>query len=785
MPETKISRKVVRIRTCDLNKRKDGIDLAKKMNTKELMKHVGRAALIITLLFLAVYLITIISASSEFYADSAEKNAKIYFDKDMKNVSELVETHYDRLYEIVDKVQYAASKNEVDEIISSYIGSEEFGDLRYYSLGVAYSPTGEVIEKELSAHEMILELSQGKKKGCTDVYNDERVQLDCIAFFVPVRGSTYIDGLLSVVPADDIISVGNVIQEDTSMVAVVGDRGKMFAHIFAEGFTTDVGANIYDFLDDFTVGNKEMVDAVRVLLNGDDIGTTEIQASGARYTVVAEPIEVFDDYLYLITISKSDNLIVTEVNFIRHIVIILFIAIVAFLVGLIFALLFQKKAKEAVNTANLKDATLECANIEGFRRNAMNLMYGSGKHYAVCVFCIRRFHFVEDRFGSEVSTELLKFIAHVLSSFCNKNETYGYAGDGKFLLVAEFPGESAFREKLLIFENIVNKFEVLVENQVKVKIATGICLGFGGKRRTVNEMIDCATLVCEDVKNDATATYMIYTESVRDQITRNEQIEAQMDNALANSEFRLFLQPKYNSEKDAIDSAEALVRWFDNRKGDYIYPAEFISIFETNGFIVKMDHYIYLEVLKYLSEAIERGDKVVPISVNVSRVTASNADFINFYVGNKKKYMIDDGLITLEFTETFAVEDYEKFADIVDRLHEGGILCSIDDFGVGYSSFRILKELNMDELKLDRLFLEKGMDTERDDKIISTIVALAQSMGMSVVQEGVETKAMLDRVMRMGIGIIQGYYYAKAIPLEEFKIFINSNTSIRYKSVVK
>ena len=91
----------------------------------------------------------------------------------------------------------------------------------------------------------------------------------------------------------------------------------------------------------------------------------------------------------------------------------------------------------------------------------------------------------------------------------------------------------------------------------------------------------------------------------------------------------------------------------------------------------------------------------------------------------------------------------------------------------------------MDELKLDRLFLEKGMDTERDDKIISTIVALAQSMGMSVVQEGVETKAMLDRVMRMGIGIIQGYYYAKAIPLEEFKIFINSNTSIRYKSVVK
>ena len=756
----------------------------KKADGKKFMKHVGRISIIIALLFLTCYLITIISASSSFYADSAEKNAKIYFDKDMKAASELVKVHYDRLYAIVDRVEYSKSKEDVDEIISSYIGSEEFGDLRYYSNGVAYSPSGEVVDKEISAHEMILELSQRNAAGCTDIYNDERVQIDCIAFFVPVRGSEYIDGLLSIVPADEIISVGDVLQEDTSMVAVVNSKGKMFAHIFAEGFTTNVGANIYDFLEDFTVNNKEMIDKVRAILIENDIETVEIQAAGVRYTVVAEPIDAFDDHLHLITISKSDDLIATEMNFIRHIVNILLIAIVAFLVGLVFAFLFQKKAKEALDTANLKDAKLECANIEGFRRNAMNLMHGSGRPYAICVFCIRRFHFVEDRFGSEASFELLKFITHVLSSFCNKNETYGYAGDGKFLLLAEFPSESAFRDKLMIFENIVNKYDILVENQVKVKISAGICLA-AGKRRTVNEMVDCATIVCEDAKNDTTTPYVIFTETVRDKISRNEQIEARMDTALDNSEFRLFLQPKYNAEKDEIDSAEALVRWFDNRKGDYIYPAEFISLFETNGFIVKMDHYIYLEVLKYISEAIEKEDKIVPIAVNVSRVTASAPDFINFYVGNKKKYMIDDGLITLEFTETFAVEDYTKFAEIVHALHEGGIRCSIDDFGVGYSTFRVLKELDMDEIKLDRVFLDEGVDVERDDMIIKTLVELAHNLGMAVVQEGVENKSMLDRVTGMGIEVIQGYYYAKAIPLEEFKIFINSNTSIRYKSIVK
>lgn len=759
--------------------------MSKKLNTKKFMKHVGKVSIIIALLFLTVYLITIISASSSFYSESAEKNAKINFEKDMKKASELVKIHYDRLYAIVDKVEYSQTKEDVDSVMSSYIGSEEFGDLRYYSKGTIYSPSGEEIAEEVSAHDMLYALSQGNVAGCTGVYNDERVQVDCVAFFVPVRGSEYVDGLLSIVPADDIISVGEVLQENTSLVAIVNSKGKMFSHIFAENFTTNVGANIYDFLEDLTINDKEMVDKVRSILIEDDIGTAEIQASGIRYTVVTEPIAAFDNNLHLLTLSKSDDLITTEMNFIRHIVNILLLAIIAFLVGLVFAFLFQRKAKDAITTANLKDPTIECANIEGFRRNAMNAIYGGKRQYAVCVFCIRRFHFVEDKFGTEASIELLKFISHVLSSFCSKTETYGYAGDGKFLILADYPSETAFREKLMVFENIINKYELLMENQVKIRIATGVCLSFNGKRRTISEMIDCATIVCEDAKNDVQSPYIIYTETVRDKISRNEQIEAQMDHALENNEFRLFLQPKYNAENDEVDSAEALVRWFDNKKGDYIYPAEFISLFETNGFIVKMDHYIYLEVLKYISEAVERGDKVVPISVNVSRVTANNDDFVNFYIGNKRKYMIEDDLITLEFTETFAVEDYAKLAGIVNSLHEGGIRCSIDDFGVGYSSFRALKELPMDELKLDRFFLSGGLNHTHDDIIIKTIVNLADEMGIVLVQEGIENKEMFDRVVKMGIKVIQGYYYAKAIPLEEFKIFIKSNTSIRYKSIVK
>lgn len=770
--------------------------MAKKSNTKKFLGQVGLISIIIAVIFLVIYLITIITSSSAFYTASAETNAKIYFEKDMKNVSALVEQHYQNLYEIVDRVEYAKSKEEVDQVFASYIGSEQFGDLRYYSDGTSYSAYGEEIDRELSAHEMIMTISTSNTAACTEVYRDNSVLMDCIAFFVPVRGSAYVDGVLSIVPAEGIISVGEVIQESTSMVAVVGAKGKIYSRIFAENFTNDVGANVYDFLDKF-VDNKAMSDEVGKLLLSDELATTEITtAQGVAYTVVAEPINAFDGHLHLLTISESGALITDEVDYIRHIVVVLLFAIVAFVVGFVFALLFRKKTNEEQAIISLEEEAVGCANAEGFKKAATALARTHVGRYAICACTIRRFNTLEEKLGADASIQLLKHMSQVLTTFSKTNETYGYAGDGKFLIYVDYAGESSVRDKLMIVETITNKLSLLVENKIKIKTATGVCVSDANKNRSISKMIDCAVIASEEAKNNPEMPYAIYTEDAKVKQTRSiqakpkasrseQQIEAQMENALQNNEFRLFMQPKYNMEKDALDSAEALVRWFDNQKGDYIYPAEFIGLFESNGFIAKLDHYIYLEVLKYISEAREHGDKIVPISVNVSHVTACRDDFINFYVGNKNKYLIDDGLITLEFSETFAANDFQKLIDVVNKLHEGGIRCSIDNFGSGYSSLRILKELPIDELKIDRMFLATGTDAARDDKIVSSMIALADDMGIHIVQVGVENKAMFDRVAKTGVEVVQGYYYAKAISLEEFKIFVKSNTSIRYKSIVK
>ena len=274
-------------------------------------------------------------------------------------------------------------------------------------------------------------------------------------------------------------------------------------------------------------------------------------------------------------------------------------------------------------------------------------------------------------------------------------------------------------------------------------------------------------------------------EDVNQEHIRRQRIEATMESALENGEFRLFLQPKYSIAHDRIDSAEALVRWFDPKKGTYTFPAEFISQLETNGFIARLDHYMFIQVCEYFKSATEKGEQVYPISVNVSRVTATQEDFLTYYIDNKKKYGIADDFLTLELTESFAIEDNARLFELVEALHKNGIRCSIDDFGSGYSSFDLLRKVKMDEIKIDRDLLTPGFDAQRDKTLHKMLIDLSRSFGMTVVQEGVETAEQFELVKELGCEVVQGYYYAKPIPLEEYRIFIKTNTSIRYKSRVK
>lgn len=176
-----------------------------------------------------------------------------------------------------------------------------------------------------------------------------------------------------------------------------------------------------------------------------------------------------------------------------------------------------------------------------------------------------------------------------------------------------------------------------------------------------------------------------------------------------------------------------------------------------------------------MAKRIENRQICYPVSVNVSRVTAIQPDFLDYYIRIKNKFQIKDNFITLEFTESFAYENYEFLSKIVEKLHENGLQCSIDDFGTGYSSYNILKSIPMDEIKLDKFFLDKGVSPERDQTLLKSVIDMVKKLGMKVTQEGVETKEDLYRLEELGCDVIQGYYFAKPMKYADYCQFIDQN----------
>lgn len=751
---------------------------------KELISNLTKVVFIIATVVLVVYLITVVSGSEEYFRESAEKNALLNFESDLNLADSLADIHYQNLYEVAERVEYASSPQEVEEIISSYIGCDQFGDLRYYSQGQAYTANGVPVDVELSADAEIRALSQSRTEGCTGVYDDVMTKLNCMAFFVPVRGSAYVDGVLSIVPARNIIELDGSLLEKASLMVLIDESGRIFADTASADLDMTVGNNFYDFLDRLTSNKNDANQLAEAVLRGEK-GVLSISFGSVEYTLAYSSVSKLGNHYYLVTMSTSEGLIAPELTYVRHIVNLLLISIAALAVGFIFAVLYHRQSKQALAAAMLIDPLLDCPNLEQFRRNVQERAYSGKRKYSIVIFSISNILYVQEQLGDKNMNELLRFIAKLFEKFSGEGENYAYFGDGRFAMLMLNTTPQSVKDKIHLLKTVSNRNEMLSSQGIKLRYDVGVYHIWENRGRSVQQMIDCATQAAENTGVNINKPYSVFTEEVNNEIVKNERIEAMMESALANREFRVFVQPKYNVAEDRIDSVEALVRWFDPRKGDYMFPAEFIPLFETNGFITKLDHFVYTEMLEFISRSAERGEKVVPVSVNVSRVTANQEDFLNFYIGNMKKYRIPDGFITLEITESFAMEDYDKIEHIIDSLHEAGMKCSIDDFGSGYSSFNILKRMPVDELKLDAIFTHKGPNSQNDDKLLSTMIDLAKSMGMIVVQEGVETKEIFDKVTAMGCDVIQGYYYAKAISLEEFKIFVKSNTSIKYKSKVK
>lgn len=237
--------------------------------------------------------------------------------------------------------------------------------------------------------------------------------------------------------------------------------------------------------------------------------------------------------------------------------------------------------------------------------------------------------------------------------------------------------------------------------------------------------------------------------------------------ALEHEEFVVYYQPKYDPGTDKLRGAEALIRWQNDDMG-FVPPGRFIPIFEKNGFITEIDHYMLENVAKDQKAWLDKGYKCVPVSVNISR-----AHFIESDLAEQIRDIVDGvgtphEYIELELTESAFFDDKKAIINTIKKLKEYGFAVSMDDFGSGYSSLNSLKDMPLDVLKLDAEFFRGEAEGDRGEIVISEAIKLAKSLNMRTVAEGVEVKEQVEFLAKQGCDMIQGYYYAKPMPKEDY-----------------
>ena len=268
---------------------------------------------------------------------------------------------------------------------------------------------------------------------------------------------------------------------------------------------------------------------------------------------------------------------------------------------------------------------------------------------------------------------------------------------------------------------------------------------------------------------------VLFDHSMMEGIRREVEITSRVPKAIANHEFQVYYQPKIETETMRLIGAEALVRW-QKPDGTFIYPDQFIPLIERSGQVVDVDYYVYREAFRFIADRIAEGKKVVPVSLNVSRIHLNKMHILEYVKGLFEEYQIPSDMIEFELTESIYLDNTEKALSLVKGLHNLGTKVSMDDFGSGYSSLNLLSRLPIDIIKLDRVFLREDTLQDSDKIIISCVIDMARRLRITSLCEGVETPEQSDYLKEIGCQIQQGYYFSKPIPEEEFALFIDQKS---------
>lgn len=434
-----------------------------------------------------------------------------------------------------------------------------------------------------------------------------------------------------------------------------------------------------------------------------------------------------------------------------------------------------QKAYETMQYRASHDSLTGICNRDNFYAKVRTILdQNPEENYVILRWNIERFKVINDLFGMDTGDQILKEIAQLLKNTFHEVGAYARLEADHFALF--YPENFITPEELLRLSD--EKFHEYQKNY-SVMCSIGI-YRIEDPSIEVNQMCDRANMAYQTIRGNYIKRYAYYDANLRNAILQEQEITGEMDKALKEGQFEVFIQPIFGVISNIPESGEALIRWRHPEKG-LLSPGVFIPLFEKNGFITKLDYYVWETTCENIHRRMIDGLPMVPISVNVSRMNLYNPNLAEEISALTEKYRIPNHMLKLEITESAYMDNPKQLIDTTKKLQDRGFRILMDDFGSGYSSLNMLKELPVDILKIDMKFIDDLDRSKRAGSVVTSVVRMARWLDMQIVAEGVETKSQLDFLRAIGCECVQGFYFAKPMPLKDFNALLEENKRAELK----
>ncbi len=528
--------------------------------------------------------------------------------------------------------------------------------------------------------------------------------------------------------------------------------------------------NLYDFFKAYyptiNADNWEKINTMQENIKKLQVGTFDVKLGKNIYFLHYEKVNVND--WYIVTIAPN-SIIGKELTLFLLLSIGLCLLINFIIMGIYIYidLSNQKKNRKLYKVAYIDSITL-LGNSLYFKENGSIYLQNTTKNKYIITLDINKFKALNNIYGYEFCNQILKTLGEKLKQILPTDNITCRISNDVFATLFSY---SKNINQLL--DNIFHNASKLTINgtELHVNLAIGV-YKIHQNDTDINKVLDKAYMARSQIKGLYDANYYIFDDVLENELIEEQRIESCMEQALKDNEFEVFYQPKIFTNTEKIAGAEALIRW--RRNGEIVPPNKFIPLFEKNKFITKLDFYIFEQVCKDLASWKQKYDFIPKVSINVSKEHFVNENFIQDYVKITEQYHLERSQIDLEITESATIDANIDILKILNHIKAQGFTISIDDFGTGYSSLSMLQNMPIDIIKIDKIFIDKA-DLSNHNNIINYIMFLANRLGVKTIIEGVETQEQTKFIREIKCDMIQGYYYSKPIPKEDFENYFNEH----------